>query len=773
MATIRSLPKTDRWRQARELGLVVGLAFGLQVGSLVLPPPAFGHALLVDANPAPNSVVPASPPQLTLFFSEAVDTKSISIRILDSDGGPVIGMGAPRLDASGQVVTADLPELKPDTYTVEYRLVSAVDGHPADQIFAFVVDPTGTEPPPSLPLPTEPTTPPDPATIGARWLATLAGLLLAGTAAVWLLHRRWIGADGRVPFPKWVLTGMAVAVLVSLVGYVARSATLAFAGGHGGGHADGIPFDPVAPFGWTPFAIAMRISLVGAVAAVVLALSARPTAGRRRLAAIGLSAGLVLFGMSLTGHAAAIGGLVWAGVDVAHLFAIAAWLGALPAVILLARRSGDGRSAFTVHARVALVAAPLVVLTGLANSPLVVDEPRELAAAGYGNLLLAKAGLVSLALGLGAANYFLARGASPRRLAVLTGGEAALAVVAVLVGTTMVSIAPATDRPPSTGDPRLGVAHLYTEGGESTVHGIVDLPEPGVQSYSFAVADPETGAGREDVAQVTVTFVPPAGSALPPSTELASPTRLPWIWTLRGALTPVVGTWQLEILVRRGRLVEDRMTVPLDVRQVLRATPLPPPTTGSRVLGALAVLTTGLPAGTAGWAVPVTLLGLAAAALALERRRSAASKPRQGVLWAVRLVLVGAGVLVGVSLLARDVVTVANRPPAEWVAAVNPLADDPAAIPGGEDLYRANCASCHGASGAGDGPAVGELARPPEDLAGIVPHRLDGELAWVIGSGVAGTQMPAFGSTLLEGERWELVSFLRSRWPYEAPQAFP
>ena len=423
--------------------------------------------------------------------------------------------------------------------------------------------------------------------------------------------------------------GLALAALVSLLAYVARSATVAFAGGHGG-HVDGLPLDPVAPFGWTPFAIALRISLLSAVAAVVLSVTAGRAAGRWRLAAIGLSACLMLLGLSLTGHAAALGGPVWAAVDALHLLAIAAWLGALPALVLLARRSGDGRSAFTVHARVALVAAPLVVVTGLANSPLVVDDPRELAAAGYGNLLLAKAGLVSLALGLGAANYFLARGASPRRLAVLTGGEAALAVVAVLVGTTMVSIQPAADRPPATVDPRLGVAHLYAEGGESTVHGIVDLPEPGVQSYSFAVADPETGAGRSDVGQVTVTFFPPPGSDLPPSPQLAVPTRQPWIWTLRGAFTPVVGSWELEILVRRGPLVEDRMMVPLDVRQVVRPLPLPPPTTGSQVLGAFAAPTAGLPPGAAGWVVPVFLLGLAAAVLALERRRTCARRTPSG-----------------------------------------------------------------------------------------------------------------------------------------------
>jgi mono/diheme cytochrome c family protein len=450
-----------------------------------------------------------------------------------------------------------------------------------------------------------------------------------------------------------------------------------------------------------------------------------------------------------------------------HLFAIAAWLGALPAVALLAWQSGQGRAAFAAHARLAVVAAPLVVLTGLANAPLVVDESRELVAASYGNLLLVKALLVSLALGLGAANFFLARGAGARRLAVLASGELAIAALAVVVGTIMVSSQPATDRPPTAVDPRLGVAHVYAEGGESTVHGIVDLPEPGVQSYSFSISDRETGEARDDVVGMTVAFVPPAGSDLPPDVELAEPTPQAWIWSLRGAFTPVVGNWELLITVHRGRLIEDEMTASVPVRQVVRAPELPPPTTGGQVLGALAGPTSGLPAGAAGWALPVLLLGLGAAVLGLERWRPPGSSSARGWLRGARVALIVGGVAVGVSLTARDTVAMANRPPEEWATATNPLAGDPDAVAAGEQLYRANCQSCHGPDGAGDGPAVGTLSRPPEDLAGVVPHRLDGELAWTIGAGVAGTQMPAFGTTLLDGERWELVSYLRTRWPEE------
>ena len=268
-----------------------------------------------------------------------------------------------------------------------------------------------------------------------------------------------------------------------------------------------------------------------------------------------------------------------------------------------AARAGARLPAFAAHARVALVAAPLVILTGLANSPLVVGDARELAASGYGNLLLTKGLLASLALGVGAANFFLARGASPRRmtgLAVRRGGAGRGRRAWWERRWSASSRPPTGRRPPWT--PAWAWRTSTREGGESSVHGIVDLPEPGVQSYSFSVADPETGAGREDVAQVTVTFVPPPDSDLPPTTELAQPTQQPWIWTLSGAFTPVVGTWDLEIVVRRGRLVEDRMrSRSTSARWCARSTLAPAARPAARCSAPLPLRPPACPIGAAGW----------------------------------------------------------------------------------------------------------------------------------------------------------------------------
>jgi copper transport protein len=179
MATTRSSPRISRAR----LILVPRWPSGRGPGRA-----RRGHSELVGADPAPSSVVPTSPSKLVLFFSEAVDPASVRLRLFDSSQKE-IPLGPAHLDATGQVLTAAVPKLEPDTYTVDFAVVSAVDGHPTASLFAFLVDPTGSQPPPNPPV-TEPTTPVDPGAVAARWVVVVAAILLVGTVLVWQVHRR-------------------------------------------------------------------------------------------------------------------------------------------------------------------------------------------------------------------------------------------------------------------------------------------------------------------------------------------------------------------------------------------------------------------------------------------------------------------------------------------------------------------------------------------------------------------------------------------------------
>jgi mono/diheme cytochrome c family protein len=93
----------------------------------------------------------------------------------------------------------------------------------------------------------------------------------------------------------------------------------------------------------------------------------------------------------------------------------------------------------------------------------------------------------------------------------------------------------------------------------------------------------------------------------------------------------------------------------------------------------------------------------------------------------------------------------------------NPIADTPAAIGDAQGLARVNCASCHGATGHGDGPVAGYFSpvRPVDFASERVRNRTDGQLFWLIGNGIG--NMPAFRDLLTERELWMVVLFVREQ----------
>src|SRR5207245_2759692 len=104
-------------------------------------------------------------------------------------------------------------------------------------------------------------------------------------------------------------------------------------------------------------------------------------------------------------------------------------------------------------------------------------------------------------------------------------------------------------------------------------------------------------------------------------------------------------------------------------------------------------------------------------------------------------------------------------PEDRWAVAsyVATLRADDAMVREGEGLYAAQCASCHGATGGGDGPLAKSLSvRPPalSDLA-VLGRFTDQELTRLILQGRPGTPMPGFVRTLDPGQVASLVAFLR------------
>jgi len=91
-----------------------------------------------------------------------------------------------------------------------------------------------------------------------------------------------------------------------------------------------------------------------------------------------------------------------------------------------------------------------------------------------------------------------------------------------------------------------------------------------------------------------------------------------------------------------------------------------------------------------------------------------------------------------------------------------PLAGQDA--PAGRLIYLANCASCHGASGLGDGPAGANLNPPPLNLVEhMVPGKhSDAQVFLTISRGRPGTAMRGYAQELSPDQIWQLVAYLRS-----------
>src|SRR6266545_1476528 len=194
--------------------------------SLLIPAHVQAHAELASSDPAANSSLPASPERLALTFTEPIDLATARISLLDDRQTEVSGLGAISVDAPGTTATVQLPSLQPGVYTVSYQVTSATPGNATTGICAFLVDPTGAEPAPTLPSSTSsPASGPD--VVAARWLALVSTLGLLGMSLFWLVSARpALARAGETSLaPPWgLLTLLAAGAAGGLVLYLTLSA---------------------------------------------------------------------------------------------------------------------------------------------------------------------------------------------------------------------------------------------------------------------------------------------------------------------------------------------------------------------------------------------------------------------------------------------------------------------------------------------------------------------------------------------------------------------
>jgi methionine-rich copper-binding protein CopC len=118
--------------------------FALRLAAMIaidiMPGMALSHALLSEAVPLVGGTVPASPKEIRLTFTEALEPGFSGIDLTAAGGRP-IATGPAVVDARNdkQLVLA-LPQLAAGTYRVHWHVVS-IDTHRTEGEYSFVVKP--------------------------------------------------------------------------------------------------------------------------------------------------------------------------------------------------------------------------------------------------------------------------------------------------------------------------------------------------------------------------------------------------------------------------------------------------------------------------------------------------------------------------------------------------------------------------------------------------------------------------------------------------------
>jgi hypothetical protein len=116
--------------------IIMALVLGML--AVAAAPSTWAHAFLDHASPAVGSSVPASPPDVTLWFTQDLEPAFSDVTVTNEAGQRVDLGNAHIPQGSPAELQIGLKPLPPGTYTVSWHVVS-VDTHPTEGTFTFDV----------------------------------------------------------------------------------------------------------------------------------------------------------------------------------------------------------------------------------------------------------------------------------------------------------------------------------------------------------------------------------------------------------------------------------------------------------------------------------------------------------------------------------------------------------------------------------------------------------------------------------------------------------
>ncbi len=541
---------------ARRAGAAAGAVVALV---LSVPRPAGAHALLASSDPPEGARLTEAPQDVVLRFTEAPELALSSVAVLDRSGGE-IAAGEPRpVPGEAAALAVGVPDLVRGVYTVTWRTVSRVDGHPSGGTFAFGVGVSPLQVPP-VAGPVVETPEPSPLEMTGRLILFISLGFLVGAS--------WVGALVFVEGPRPVQRVAGWAWVASMVGLIVLAA--AQQRGSGVGFGEFLPTTPGR-------ALLYRGGAIALAGTGLLAASRWPGSRRAALLLTGAGAAGAVLAHVAAGHAAARGDLAWAKLITqwVHVVAVGVWLGGLAALLLgvLGRPSEMKAAAVRRFSAVAAFALGAVVVTGFLRAVNEVGSWGDLFSTGYGRLVVVKAALIGVLAALGWVNRHrnMPRvGSSLRGLRMVSSGELVLAVGALAAAAVLATLVPPAQVPAAARPP----AALTATGSDfaTSVRTRLDVDPalPGPNRFTLQVVDYDTGepVGAQ---RVSLGFAYLGGAEIADSRLDLRPAG-DGRYRATGTNLSIGGPWQVTALVQQR---DDAVEVPLQVATLCESVEIP------------------------------------------------------------------------------------------------------------------------------------------------------------------------------------------------------
>ena len=412
--------------------------------ALVLPGTAWAHATLQGTSPKAGQRLAASPRTVTLTFDQSVTTLPNGIRVYDT-GGKLVSGEAHGVPGDPRAISVTLRRLPTGPYTVRWSAISN-DSHVGHGIYTFGVRVAA----PSL-SEAYGASGPTSAEHVVRWLYFICLALLTGG----LGFRLFVLRGDITPAAErrfYLMTGAGVigALEVGIVAFLLRAQDALQLPFTSFLYGDLSPFANDTRFGEAFVVMELGFAVTAALLFLAWLTERRWLLWVAFLLALGLGSGL-----SLSSHQSDDRGWLPSFADWVHLSAATLWIGGLLSLAVVVWHERDLRR--TAFWRFSEIAGPLVAVVVAAGIYMTYERfpaVHDLWSIRYGQLLMIKLGLVSLALAWGAFHHFVVRPRLDRpavagRLSRSLLGEAAVALSILLLAAILVDSRPPEKPAPS------------------------------------------------------------------------------------------------------------------------------------------------------------------------------------------------------------------------------------------------------------------------------------------------------------------------------------